>query len=115
MTDGQEQIFVRELHVRIPFETYQDPEQEPENRTRWAIANDAVNICERLFGAVQRLAYFGHERPIAFDVHELFETLETIGLVGRSIAAGASEEVDRLNQIIERAHEGARHATGGAE
>lgn len=106
MNDGREPIFVRELNVRIPFETYQDPEREPEYQTKEALALEGLYICERLFWATQHLAYHAGSRALAFDLSKFFETMQTIGLVGRAVAAGVSVEVEALKHIAARAPEG---------
>jgi hypothetical protein len=99
MTDGKEEIHRRELVIRIPFETYQNPEERPAHRERECAAMDGLELCENLFWTVQQLGHFGQARPIAFSVDDLYEALEGIGRIGRAIAVSTGEQVNYLGNI----------------
>src|SRR4051812_37045504 len=102
MDKEREPIFARELNVSIPFETYQDPEKEPEHRAKEALAVGGLYICAHLFWALQHLAYHADNRALAFNVSDYFEAAQSIALLGRAVSLGVGEHVETLERLAAR-------------
>jgi hypothetical protein len=90
-----------QLPITLAWETGMDSDT-PAAKLHMATATRGLFFCEGLFWAVAQLAEPSGSVGSETRPAEYFEALEYLGIIGRAVAAGVREELDKADLITRR-------------
>lgn len=93
--------FLLELPLALGFVTARDPAEQPDHRLRAGAAVHGLEICESLFWAMQQIGRMATGGGWVYRESDLYEALDNLGELGKAVASGAGEQVQRLEQIAD--------------